>query len=253
MGYGYRGSRSFTAYTRSAGGNRFRKTYRKKKWYGRKKFKKVGKPTVAIARGPNILPDRYMCKLVYTNSVVGASVVAGGYQRTYRGNSINNVDTATAATHPIGWTDMMALYQYFRVLACKCVLTFTNTSGTQTAATQSTDIVLWPTFDDAATSSYLCDIAAGNPYAVRRVGDVTNVGSVTIKSYMTTKKIAGVTGRQVMDEDNYSQTFGTGNPTDQWYWNVIMQPSDRATTQTYTITAKITYYCVMESRQLQNN
>lgn len=78
----------------------------------------------------------------------------------------------------------------------------------------------------------------------------------TIKMYMTTKKIFGISKRQVLDDlNNYSYNCNAGAPSPPalpWYWNILFHFPWSSTQNTidYNMKITMTHYCVFSGQNI---
>lgn len=224
-----------------------KKSYTKKSYIKKKSYKKKNRESYSlINRGPNIMPDTYSTKMVYCfrgtlNSTSGAIA-----KRIFRGNSLYDPDLTGTGTQPMGFDQLMTLYEHYRVMGSEIVVRCTNG-----AVGEMSDIVVVPT-NTTTLPGTGNEVNGERPYAVRRYGAVNQDGTRNaIVNYMSTSKIAGVPKEKVRTEDDYSGSSVT-DPALQWYWQILYQPADQVSSTSIYYTVKITFYATYYDRRELN-
>lgn len=183
---------------------------------GRKKWGK-GKASTAIIKQPSGAPDRLFVKLKYCeyltwNQMSGAVSVA-----IYRGNSIYDPVVALGGGQPYFFDQWAAIYNNYRVHGCKAKV---NSSGNGGGGFNA--CMTGITFSNSSTSlgTSAQALYQEQPYTRKsylKMGAAA-VGQNAMTSYMSTRKILGLSKIQVEDQ-NFQATVNT-DPATQWYIHV---------------------------------
>ncbi len=109
------------------GRRRFRKRRRfTKRFSGRPRYNRRKLPMIRLLK-PGI-PEKAFIAMRYEQLVVRApGAVLDKY--TFHGNGLEDPDNTGAGHQPTGWDQWKALYQFYKVQACKMVSYVTNTSS----------------------------------------------------------------------------------------------------------------------------
>lgn len=198
----------------------------KKRWSKRKMYNKASK---MIFRAPGVLPDRMFTKLTYTfPGISGASPLL---VNSFRGNSLYDPDASVGGAQPMGFDQLMTLYQRYRVNASSVKLTAVNNT-----AACGVRAVLVPS-QDSGLATY--QRLAESQYSKRALMANGNGQSRSfLKHYASTRKIYGI---KDSSEQEYSGT-ATTNPTNQWYWYTVFEAADGFTILDLQFDLTITYY-----------
>lgn len=202
--------------------------------------------THIIIRGPNIIPDQYSVKMVYSNLTTIASTSGAVGTNQYRGNSLFDPDYSGTGTQPSGFDELASLYERYRVLGSTCIVNFVSNTS------QNDDLCVFPT-NTATLVGTDNTIRAEYPYAQRKIANVYQAppSNTRFAQYMSTSKMYGVSKQKVRDEEDYSAAT-TANPSNSFFWNVSYQAVDRASTQSLYYTIRIEYYCTFYKRRALN-
>lgn len=191
--------------------------------------------------GRLICPDKVRVKLVYTTGInITSAGTAGGY--VFSGNSIFDPDVTGSGNQPIGFDEWSAFYTTYRVLASKFIVQARSNLTTNMSA-----LTIIPK-DNATVELDYQDVAA-EPYAKTRFLPNQGAGYPTkLQNYCTTRKIKGLTSKQVADA-SYSAAV-TGNPAERWYWHLYVDDiTSGAVNQSVYCFVKIVYYVEFFQRQ----
>ncbi len=159
-----------------------------------------------VNRGPSLFPDKYICKLRYsdTKDLAGAGI----QQHVYRSNSLFDPDLTGTGHQPMGFDELAAFYNFYTVNAFKVRATFIN-EGTTEAAVAVTPTNVSPTFNNINQVKEI----SRTRYSLLNSAD--SGGSIrTISHYWKNNVIAGVTPAKYKSEENYSAIF-SANPDQQ--------------------------------------
>lgn len=155
---------------------------------------------------------------------------------TCRGNSIYDPDAALGGAVATGFNKYMAFYKEFVVFGSKMEFQCINTSNSVL------QLYVQPNTDSSgpATPGAFWGQKYVKGYVLSPVSNSNN--QKTVKQYMSTKTMFGVTKKEVMNDDLYAGNQ-TNNPTNQFFWHILIyNPAAAAVTKAYRI--KLTYYCM---------
>lgn len=196
-----------------------------------------------------IIPDRYFCKLVYTDHRQSASGGATSALQQFRGNSLFDPDFTNTGGQPRGFPKLAALYGFYRVYASQIKLRFASPTGIPTAQSlvglavmahdKSGDVT---TASDPQKEEELPRCKA----MVVRYGS-TDQPIAQIKKMYKTRAIFGVDKQTVISDDLYGAAV-TANPTNSWFWSIFWRNGDDATAANMFIWTKLTFYCEFYNR-----
>lgn len=191
---------------------------------------------------PQIVPDRALTKLKFSQGVAIASAGIAGYW-IYRGNSLFDPDYTGAGNQPTGYDQWAQFYNSYRVSASSIKVIARSTQGNN----EITMMVIQPRLDTTVDTDYL-DMAA-DTYSKKIMLPNNTAGYYKpLKHYMTTRKIYGISKSKVQD-DNYSAAVGS-NPTNQWYWHIVVDDTKTgAINQDVNLYAEVTYYVEFYGRK----
>lgn len=233
---------------RHRGAHVFRKTAR----FGGKGGRYVShrrKASQVIIRQPSSLPDRLYVKLVYREQLSWSQAANQLADNVYRGNSLFDPDLTGTGGQPFGFDQWTAFYGSYTVLGSSIeVVSMLNNNS----AVGNTRAAVIPTNTSSQFGAAQQELAEEVPYGkwgTCRMG-AAGVGQCTVKSYMSTAKMAGVVRPAVQIADSFSALY-TANPTAPWFWHVINYfPGGSVGNQSLIQNVKLTYYCVFEGRFL---
>ncbi len=220
----------------------------RKKRNGRTVSKLPGyqKRRAEIGIAKQICPDRMFVALTYT---AGKGLDSGGAgsiaSQVFRGNSLFDPDFTGTGAQPTGFDQWAAFYERYRVRGSS--MTVRVRAEVDASSTIFPMGVLLPKTVTTLDTNYAD--AAGEPYARTKMISNQEAGyPSTLKSYMTTTKILGLSKREAADVD-YSALVGA-NPSKEWFWHFYIED---AITAGLNIKSKVyfevTYYCEFYKRK----
>lgn len=211
----------------------------------RRVAKKRGKPTTAIMRGPNGFPDRIRVKLTYYMAFNSTHALGQAQIYQYRGNSVFDPDYSSTGGQPNGFDQWKAFYGKYRVSGSSCRIISVVPGSTAMSGTDAVGVSVVLAPSNVTTITGPQDLAEIVYSKIRSSTYYTPVRE--LKSYMSTAKMLGVNKKSVEDEDNNSALI-SANPANQWYWNVMIIPSNTGATYYWFTSVKLTYYTEFYSR-----
>lgn len=142
---------------------------------------------------------------------------------------------ALAALNPTGFSQLSVLYTLYRVYASRLTLTVTPQTS------QPAFVCVYPQTTELPVAEYQSALA--QPYSKNYTVSVNNnIKQNTISIYMDNPTILGLTKQQYNDLGSASAVNNT-NPVTPCFWNIIVQPSQAATTLVgCAIDFRIVYY-----------
>lgn len=201
----------------------------------------------SVATEGMVVPDRARMKLRYFGQKQFNITLGGNQYYSFNANSFFDPDGAVGGGQPVGFDQWSAFYNYYRVRACKFKCTIIQASSTAANVTQ---LILLPTSDTSGTTSQSIIVNAQQPYAKTRFTNVQSGsgGVVTLKSYMSTKRILGLT-KAMTDGDDQLQAIVSTNPARVWYWVVGSVALDGTSTLNAYMDFTMTMYGEFYSRK----
>lgn len=199
MPYGRKGGRRYgkKRYSRSAKRSKYNKRY--------------SKPSIETLHRGTLVPDRYFCRLRYSQTVDYRPTVASPTARqVFRANSLYDPDQSGIGGQPLGFDQLMSLYTYYRVYASSIKVQIMSLS---TASSDFIKFSLYPT--NISSLDNPTDIASEQPYSKNIFNSTANAGMNWLSNFMTTKRFLGL--KDITQIDALAGTSGT-NPSTQWYW-----------------------------------
>jgi hypothetical protein len=156
------------------------------------------------------------------------------------GNSVFDPDFSGTGSQPLGFDQLAGLYSRYRVLGSTITVDMmTPSAGTNQSA--SINAVVCAT--NQSTGFTQVDPAAAQPVAVRRVfWGVNPAGPKGGRFVLTamTSDMHGIPASGVLVDDELSATTAA-NPAQLWYWQIVTEAVDRATTTSVTCEVTIDY------------
>lgn len=159
---------------------------------------------------PTLWPDKFLCKMKYTDTInTTMSIGASGYMTTtiYRVNSLYDpLITSNLEQAMPGYSELAAMYSYYRVNAAKMTANVSVISGTVNPTLVSCGFSRSiPPFNGA--SNYTLALQTiGNPYVTWALTG-SNYSPVYLENYISMKKLAGSIVTNT--DDDYGSGAGT--------------------------------------------
>lgn len=225
---------------------RRRMNYRRKRYYRRKGQNKYT-GSVNLIKQALIVPDRIRTriKLAYEWQMSGTLGIYQSY--SFRLNSLYRpVFSGGSTIQPVGFDEISALYNGFKVLGNEMKLTAFSNSATAPPVA----VVAYPAVSvTPVVSSFE---AIQQPYSKIAYIGISAGGSAvrTFRNYMNVKTVFGVPN--VSDED-YECT-PSSNPTKTCYWHILTEDITSTATYTVNLQAIFTFYieCFSKNSLLQS-
>lgn len=188
------------------------------------------------------VPD-YMCLKMRYADFRQYTCSANVAERVFRLNSIYDPDSTLGTGEVAGYAAWSALYQNYRVVACKYKVSLTGSgSGAQAMLT------VVPT---ESTAGVTTTAAATIEAAVVRNAKVVQSGAggpvVSLSDCLHMTKVFGVSEAAIMGDNNYQAAFGS-NPAFQYYLHVCLVDQANAV-GVLDVLVELTYYVRLEKAQ----
>jgi hypothetical protein len=178
------------------------------------------------------------------------------YHHVFRGNSINDPDVTGVGTQPYGHDEWAGLYNNYAVMSSSItiLLNIYCTSGSQlgkgfTAFLYPDDQTAAPTYVERAD---LAQVPMVKVYHLDAMG-ANGRHHFKLKHYKSTRKMFYNRATNTNPSNMYNATAFNANPTNQWYWHVIVfqndGPVDISTSLTMEMDAKVNYYTKLTERK----
>jgi hypothetical protein len=183
--------------------------------------------------------DRKRVTLRYTETVTLTSTSGALATYVFRGNGPYDPNQSGTGAQPNNWDDYALQYYNQHTLGSRIYI--------QGAINTNTNIgvrmVLSPRINSAAVS---CDDSLSEPYAKGMTFNTYNTGN-TLASAMSSMRRFGLTQQQLVGSDSHG-SLTSAVPSDQWYWVIAMESSDKSTTVASNITVTVDYDILFHER-----
>lgn len=176
----------------------------KRRWGGR--MRKYKKKTVNVNRAISPFAQRYICKMKYSDSIQATGPGLGGLtQFTFNLNSIQDPNRTGIGHQPYGHDTLSTIYNRYRVIKCKYVISAIATGGT--SGNQYGIVAALPANEVTNVTGGVNEVQE-NP----RCQFITQAPSAPLKVLKGTVDIPSLVGRtrsQYMADDRYQATYGS--------------------------------------------
>lgn len=220
--------------------------FRRKRRASKTPYSRTRRGTVALSnsqitniRGQSPLSNKFVFKTRYVETYVslapGAAGIAG--QRFYRANSIFDPSATGVGHQPIGFDQLMIMYDHFTVIGSKIKVSLANTDGVHQS-------IVGITLTDDQTASGDLSTLIENGNTTHRLlapnnGDEKSIGILT-KGFSADKFF----GHKVMQDKQYSGDI-TANPTEQAYFMVWAAPMSQVDADDVKLLVQIEYTAIL--------
>lgn len=217
-----------------------RKTYRKKINVPKRKMRVKRGPTrtnnkyYSVVRvNRNIVPSVLMVPLTYVSEKL-TFTTTGGIERynLFNINSLYDPDRTGIGHQPLGYDQLSALYNNYRVLGSSIRVWARND-------TDSTPFKILISTSSNTSGPAGIDAAQEGRVKTRMGGDQGKV--MFVKAYRKMPTVFGVTKEQYLIEKDYGADVGS-NPVNCGIWQVWVEPFDESSTIGISVKVEITYY-----------
>lgn len=203
----------------------------KKKNYRKRKKNKT--TTMYLSR-PSIVADQMYVKMKYTELITMISTGGNIEKYNFRANSIFDPNETGTGNQPLGRDQWAAFFNRYQVMGSSISAEF---SPRETADGSGTVFGIVPV--DFTTSITGISQAIEQPYSKHYSCPAKPQSAKTLKSYMSTKKLKGISGDVTLD-DRLAAQNGT-NPLEQWYWQLFVISSDSLNSAIVDVVVSLTF------------
>jgi hypothetical protein len=150
----------------------------------------------------------------YKNFTITAAAVSIAYR--WQPSAAYDIDPLVGSTTVVGFTELTAFYNYYRVLRSRNVVRVANASSVPAT------VVMLPLNSDPGASPSIATQQSwlNNPYSKIKVVPAAGGPVVSVSGSMSTEKIFG--SKMVYFDDNFASLVNT-IPTNNWYWAASVQ------------------------------
>lgn len=184
----------------------------------RRNRRKKQQQALMINKGISPIPDSYRTKLRYCTSVVIDPVVSSIGSHVFRANSLYDPDLTGAGHQPLGFDNLMALYDHYVVLGAKITCTFIAPTTSVTTTASNVGICL---DDDATPYTSLESIREQGRVSYKTMTVSGSSNPTKISKYYSAKKFHGVSN--VLDNDHL-RGDSASNPDELCFFQVFVEP-----------------------------
>jgi hypothetical protein len=181
-------------------------------------------------------PDRYACKLKYTqtNTLTGTGSTG---QQVFRMNSLFDPDLTGTGAQPECFDQLAAVYGKYLVTMCKYDVSFTNLNST------AANVVVCAS--DATLSGSTFDSICENKRAKMTSLSVNSGGKATAR-IKGSVKMSDLHGQPNLDSDSTQYSPVSSNPSDATFLTLEAADFTGATTISVGVRTKLTFFCVFK-------
>jgi len=238
----------------------FRRRYRKSRFNKYRKTRTGVKSRRVRRNNPSrplvrtTFPDTLMTKIKWSGSKSLPIQTADSPSIYYlRGNGAYDPDSASGGQSCYYWNEMAQLYDYYTVYASKVRVQYmgdANDGDAQVVQYGILPVVVPATLPTSARA------LGGIPYNKQKFSQL-NLSAIPpqLTSYMSTKKIYGISQGKVNDDDQYSGATQSSVPAREWRWAIwaaIPNAGTNITQNAVLIQMDITYYIKFWGRAEQS-
>lgn len=181
------------------------------------------------------MPNRIFTTFKYSTAYTVSGITTVPSTVIFNGNSIWDPDRTSAGHQPYMFDELSAIYNDYRVYACKMQLTFTQTSGTVNPVM----IVVRALPYGQADSTNLHDVIERGQCKWRSVG--ASPDTKTITYYRKSTDVFGISKAMLRADPDYSTNTGA-TPNSWWAFNVMTQSQDGVSSAQGEFLVRLTYY-----------
>lgn len=188
-----------------------------------------------VPRNPRttILPRRLFVKLKYASDQIGTTVSTSYGVHQFALNGCHDPDLTGGGHQPMGWDQLKALYNDYRVHACGVkVEGMMLTSGTSGIVAVGAKL-------GGGLPTSLAALMEDTSYSHRIVNSER---PFVIKRYFDVAKVAGKSKTAIRGEADFSAGVGANPTTGLGYISVAWQNVDSTTSTGFNIRVTLTYY-----------
>lgn len=191
--------------------------------YKKKGIRKGGNRLTTVIRGLQPFPSRYICKMKYVDALndIGGPALSGYGNFQFLVNSGFDPNATGTGHQPYGWDTMSSLYNRYRVISCKYVV-----SGTVYSAGVPQDGIIGVVPANEGINSPTGGVAEFQENPRSKFIQQTAAGDLRVlKGNVYIPTLVGRTKSQYMADDRY-QALTNANPQEAAVLNVFFGRQD---------------------------
>ncbi len=207
--------------------------YRKKSRKRRRKFRarrsrKKSSLGVLVNKTLSVLPDKYLCRMKYSVMKQLQAGAAFAHQE-FSFNGITDIEGGNEK--PMGFNEVGALYDKYRVTASSITVRFAN------EATTALTLVMFPINTQQTFTTY--GSASQQQYSKKRtVARLNGAAAGVLKHYMTS---TGLAGKKINQDPSFEAVI-LSQPVVEMFWILFWQSMDNLTNLNVNYSLEIQYY-----------
>lgn len=183
-----------------------------------------------------IMPDRYKCKLKYSEQVQLTGTAGSWYN--FRGNGLFDPNESGTGTQPLGFDELNNFYDQHLVTSAVIKIEAANIASTGTPG--NVYFTVLPTTQDQDSRIGIERISCSDHSVSKLLVPVSAGGNpITIKKFMSTKQMY----KAFDSSDAIFAGNESGSPSAQWYFHIECTPLDLSGIIDVWLNVTITYYC----------
>jgi hypothetical protein len=198
------------------------------------------KSSMSIMKVPRTMfggyPDRAQVTLRYATRYLMTTTTIPTYV-DFRANSVYDPDYTGGGAQPAAWDDWISRYQQCWVTNCRVKV--------HTIATAAAPLTV-ALFRKSVYSDTLAG-AAVQPYSRQFIPRTTGGADMVINMSADIPKMLGIEHDEYIGNTDYACGVGA-NPTYQWFWSLVQESYDSATSSVAYYQIELDYDCVFGSR-----
>jgi hypothetical protein len=187
------------------------------------------------------IPPNISVKLRYTSTYSHTHTTGTMQSWAFRGNSVYDPDYTYTGHQPVGFDELAAFYDYYRVTASHIEVFSSSLTANVPIA-----VVVFPSRALSGQSDYVASLESTR--SAYHIIATNSVPTTIIKNTATTKSL--FSGQDVTDQD-----FGaacTTNPNKPWSWTVTTNSANGASTSSVALTVVISFDVIFSQKDLLN-
>jgi hypothetical protein len=185
------------------------------------------------------VPPSIKVRMRYADSYTHTHTSGALQTWLFRGNSVYDPDYTYTGHQPSGFDELAAFYQYYRVEASKIDV---HTSSFTTDIPQI--VCVRPVREIESQTNWSAPVESTR--SVYATLATINIPSTELRNHATVKSL--YSGQESKDQD-----FGalvTANPAKVWYWEIITQTCNKASTASVILTVFIEYDVIFSQKEV---
>lgn len=234
---------------------RRRSNYKRRSFYRPRTGRRTGRSTtmsVKARQWPLITPPTISRCLQYGENAISRTIASAAYSTgyIYRGNDCYDPNYSGTGHQPVGFDELMNMYDTFTVVGSK-ITVYTTVDAQQV---NPLVVSLIPRYEAIVGSVTNSANTMKNFYGCKQIViDPVNRYTNKITAYMSTKGLAKRQNADRIIGDGYSGTASSStSSSNSWYWNIFINKCDGTVgddTDTVVLSVNIKYYVIFNKRK----